>query len=149
MKKILRLILIIWVVGFVCFVIWHHLTYGPRTRAKVPQLEAASALVTAPPEDQLVHRHVTSKSGQVLVDRTYQSQRDYAALRAFYDSALTAHGWIFDREKPVHEWGKDLGGKTARYRRGEDCASLQYAGEKANHGWTYSLSFTWDWTGCR
>lgn len=149
MKKILRLILIIWVVGFVCFAIWHHLAYGPATRAKVPQLEASAALIAAPRDDLLVAQSSTSKSGQALVDRQYTSRLSYPQLRAHYDAQLTTRGWTFERERPLHEWGRDLGGKIARYRRGEDCASLQYAGDKAQYGWTYALSFTWNWTGCR
>jgi len=43
----------------------------------------------------------------------------------------------------VRDWGRDLGGKEAFYRRGDDTVVLQYAGQEAKYGWTYALDVTW------
>jgi hypothetical protein len=143
LKNLLRLVGIGLVTYTIGFVLWHEVAYGPATRANLLKLETESRSISAPARDVLVEQSSTHKSGQVLVDRTYKSGLSYPALRAHYDAQLLSHGWIFERDKPLRDWGRNLGGRVAVYRKGDDLVSIQYAGEDAQYGWTYAISFTW------
>jgi hypothetical protein len=94
-----------------------------------------------------VHRgnclHV-SKVGRAHVGCTYSSRAPWAEICAHYHDQLYAQGWSVENDRPVTEWGRDYGGRIRRYSKGDRCASLQYAGEQADHGWRFSLDFTWD-----
>ena len=91
----------------------------------------------------MVEQNSTHKSGKVLVDREYKSGLSYSELRAYYDAQLLGHGWTFERETPLRDWGRDFGGRVAHYKKGDDIASLQYSGDTAGYGWTYAISFSW------
>ncbi|MGA3068453.1 MAG: hypothetical protein ABSF29_16550 [Tepidisphaeraceae bacterium] len=125
-------------------IVWHEVAYSSATAASLSRLEGESALISAPAQDVLVSQESRHGSGQVLVDRLYQSSLNYSQLRAYYDAALATQGWRFDKDEHLKNWGSDLGGMDAHYRKGNDAVSLQFAGAKAQYGWTYALSFTWD-----
>jgi hypothetical protein len=86
---------------------------------------------------------VGHKPGQAIAGASYLTSATYARIRAHYDTTLVARGWRFQSETPVRAGGRDLGGKTAAYCKGGMEADLQYAGERANYGWTYSLDVVW------
>jgi hypothetical protein len=90
-----------------------------------------------------VDAHASHKPGIALADATYRTTDDYRVIRAHYDAVLGANGWSFRTEEPLTNWGRDLGGKAARYCKGNLEADLDYAGERANSGWTYAFSVTW------
>ena len=80
---------------------------------------------------------------QNLVSHHYRTDHSYAEIRKHYDEELLRHGWIFYQEDKVRDWGRDLGGKTAHYCKGEYRVSLQYAGKSADYGWDYTLGLGW------
>jgi hypothetical protein len=123
--------------------VWHEVAYWKPTMAKIPEIEAESKVISAPPEDVLVNESSSHKSGQVLVDRSYESKLTYPQLRVYYDAQLERHGWRFVGETTIHDWGRDLGGKEAFYKKADDTATLQYAGKKADNGWSYAIDFSW------
>jgi len=77
------------------------------------------------------------------VDREYKSGLNYLQLRAYYDVQLLGHGWTLEKETPIRDWGTDLGGRSAYYKKDDDIASLQYSGDTEGYGWTYAISFSW------
>ncbi len=43
----------------------------------------------------------------------------------------------------MFDWGKDYGGKSLRYRKGEFVATMQYAVVNADYGWDYGFSMSY------
>ena len=149
LRKTLTVVATLLVICTVAYAVYEQIVYGPTAKAKVPELQAEAEAIPFPPEDVLVNQLAPHKSHHALVDRTYTSRLTYSQLRAHYDAELSRRGWQFTREKPVRDWGRDLGGKDACYRKGEDVASLFFAGERASYGWTYSISFSWGLSQCK
>lgn len=90
-----------------------------------------------------VDRSSASKDRVVRVGKSYKSDANYDALKRHYAEKLKQLGWQFVEEKPVDDWGKDLGGREINFRSGEYYMVMQYAGAKANYGWNYTLSVGW------
>src|SRR5712691_6052747 len=43
-------------------------------------------------------------------------------------------GWQLARERQLKDWGRDLGGRELKFRRGDYEATVEYAGERADYG---------------
>ena len=111
-------------------------------------LEAAWRSIHHPDGAVLRDEHNSRRSAHVLVGGSFNAPFSYRDLRAHYDGALAAIGWRFRSERPLRDWGRDLGGQIATYCNGDEAATLQFAGERANYGWTYGLDFTWGSAEC-
>ncbi len=59
--------------------------------------------------------HASHKTTNAGVSATYTTNQSYEEIRKYYDSELTNHGWRFNKEKPVFDWGRDYGGKAIDY----------------------------------
>ncbi len=66
----------------------------------------------------------------------------YAEVRGYYEGELTKRGWSIYMEEPLTEWGKDYGGKAARYCKGPYRADLQWAGQGSSNEWD-GFSMSW------
>lgn len=143
MKKILLTIIsILPVVSFVGFMLYQYIVNEPPARKAQAVLETEFAKVKTPSWASLIGKISNHKPGQALVEATYTTSVGYKNIRSYYDGELVQKGWRFVGEEGVRDWGRDLGGKEAYYRKGDYDASLQYAGEKGNYGWTYSLDLS-------
>ena len=117
-----------------------------REFATIPVLPGATAVSTSDSWKPGLNR----KDGQALVGANYSSRAPYSEIRAHYDSALRERGWRGICEESVKDWGKDLGGRSREYRKGDLRAALQFAGDRAEYGWTYAFDLTWGLrAGCR
>ena len=144
MRKVLRVIGVLWVVGVFGFMAYDFTFYAPEAKRAMQALEVEASVVNPPPHSH-VSRSATHKTRSALVSYTYSTSTEmsYPELRTYYDAQLVAHGWTFVREQSDRAWGKDLGGTSAYYRKGAYTARLQFAGAKANYDWTYSLDYSW------
>ena len=88
-------------------------------------------------------RHFTKKTELMGISATYATNHSCKEITDFYDAQLKKHGWQFYREEEVTDWGKDYGGKIVRYKKGDFVATVQYAGEEADYGWTYAFGMDW------
>ena len=95
------------------------------------------------PEATLKSSNSSHKEKLAVVGGAYITKHNYNEIRKYYDVEFANHGWQFINEVNDKEWGKDLGGKSAYYRKGEYVLTLQYAGENANYGWTYGIDLSW------
>jgi hypothetical protein len=95
------------------------------------------------PNATLKSSNSSHKDKLAAVWSTYITNYKYEDIRKYYDVELAKHGWQFVKEVNDKDWGKDLGGKSAYYRKGEYVLTLQYAGDKANNGWTYGIDLSW------
>jgi hypothetical protein len=87
--------------------------------------------------------HASHKTQQSLVGSSYSTKLSFPEIRAYYNAELSRRGWLFQRERTLHDWGRDFGGKSVYYCKGSYTASLEYAGENAGSGWNYALEVSW------
>ena len=90
-----------------------------------------------------VDTSLTSKERIAQAGALYRSNASYQELRDFYVKSLASLGWRLEEERVVKDWWSDLGGRELTFRDGEYYVSVQYAGEKAEYGWNYSISVGW------
>jgi len=120
---------------------------APAARAQ-SALQAEFELLNAPSGAQVLTREAGHKPGRASVGAEYQSPLSYAELRTFYDRELGRNGWRLSLDETLTDWGKDLGGHLACYRKADFWAGLQYAGNLARYGWDYGIDVTWGSSSC-
>ncbi len=86
---------------------------------------------------------LTPTDGSASAGGNYSTASSYTDIRDHYDKVATARGWRVVRDRPVRDRGRDFGGRVREYRKEDLCASLQYAGTRANYGWSYAFDVTW------
>jgi hypothetical protein len=134
---------IIFVIGFVTFIVYDFAVNGPKAKLVQSQLENEFKSIAPLPYAKDFGYQATHKTSQALVTSNYKTNLSYIEIRAHYHAELAKHGWIFYEEEQMRDWGRAFGGKSARYCKGEYRADLQYAGKQANYGWDYALSISW------
>ncbi len=114
--------------------------------AAVPQRELKSEFRSLElPEDATV-RSVDDNPewGHVFISGTYATHLGYEELKRFYRSELERNGWRLAGEKDLADWGRDLGGRQLTFCKKPYEANLEYAGQKAQYGWDYAFSMSWN-----
>jgi hypothetical protein len=117
--------------------------------ADAPAAQAQSVLtqefgrLKAPPMAVLVESKSGHKPGQARVGAEYRVDLGYADVRSFYDAELQRNGWQFAADEATTDWGKNVGGHLACYRRGDYWAILQYLGDYIGVPPTYGIDLTW------
>lgn len=109
---------------------------------KKSEIKKEFGLIQKHPDDSLI-RNFYSKSATIWIGSSYASNRSYNDIKEYYDSKLKEHGWEFYKEEKMFDWGKDYGGKSLRYRKGEFVATMQYAVVNADYGWDYGFSMSY------
>ena len=137
------LILIAFFVGFAVFWIHEFDVNEPKAAQVQAVLENEFRAIHPLPAATPLNYGASHKTQQALVSDTYQTSLTYEDIRQFYDAEVAKNGWAFFMEEQVKDWGRDLGGKEARYCKGEYRATLQYAGKQADYGWDYAFSVSW------
>jgi len=117
----------------------------PKGNRMLPAIEREFTQINSPPEARLAGEvSEFSKMSLAYIGANYTTRLRYEELRAQYDSETARYGWSPCGEQPLRDWFSDLGGRTRKYCKGELHAHLQYAGERANYGWDFAFSVTWD-----
>ncbi len=130
-------------VAFEVFWIYEFRANEPNAAIVQADLEREFRAIRPLPDAIAIRSHVSHKTSQALASDTYRTNLKYSQIRDFYDQELTKNGWTLYEEKDMKDWGRDLGGKSARYCKGTYRAALQYAGERADYGWDYAFSVSW------
>jgi hypothetical protein len=131
------------ILAFVALTTFHFVINAPNAALVQRELEQEFQSIKPLPDAIPLRFHASHKTHQSLVVSTYSTRLSYPEIRKYYDSELSAHGWKFQVEHNLKDWGRDFGGRTAEYTKGSYTASLPYAGEKANYGWVYGLDLSW------
>lgn len=131
------------VVGFIAFVAYDYLVNAPRARLAENDLKREFQSIVSLPGAVVRNHHSLHRSQQASVGGTYATSVSYVEIRKYYDEELARRGWTFHREREIRDWGRNLGGRTVEYCKGEYRASLQYAGERADYGWVFALDLSW------
>lgn len=120
----------------------------PKRQAVVESLTYEHSLI--PAMLNATERKNTSggKKETMLIGATYVTDCSYEEIFNYYDTQLIANDWQhYYRDDNVYTTAGRMGGKIDRYKKGDFVATIQYAGEKANYGWTYAFSMTWGVSG--
>ena len=142
-RQLWKWIGLIWMVGFITFMVYDFAVNGPKAKLVQNQLENEFKSIEPLPNARACDYNSSHKTKQALVTSNCKTNLSYPEIRAHYDAELAKHGWIFYEEEEMRDWGRDFGGKAARYCKGEYRADLQYAGEQASYGWDYAFSVSW------
>ena len=86
---------------------------------------------------------ISGKKETIGINASYNTDVSYIEIREYYNEILSDNGWVFMREEKIHDWGRDFGGMSLEYFKGEFVTTLQYAGEDASYGWVYAISIYW------
>ncbi len=114
-----------------------------RDDLKLKEVKEFFKRIPVYPGSEQVDTSLTSKERIAQAGALYRSNASYQELRDYYVKKLVSLGWRLEEERVVKDWWRDLGGRELRFRDGEYYVSVQYAGEKAEYGWNYSISVGW------
>lgn len=64
-------------------------------------------------------------------------------ISAYYRSELVASGWSYVSRQMILDTGRSYGGWSDVYCKAGQQAELDYSGNVAAYGWTYSFSIQW------
>lgn len=134
---------------FAIFLGYEFIVQEPKAKRAQAELEVEFSSIVALPEALTVSHSASHKTSQALVDATYITSANPADIFKHYDEALKKQGWQPYGVSGTRDWGRDLGGESAYYCKGDYSAQLQYTGQQANYGWTYAFSASWGLGDCR
>lgn len=132
---------------FAIFIVYD-ISQSPKAEQAQKELEIEFKSIAPLPKATLVDYDSSRKTSQALVNATYLTAAMPNDIFKHYDEQLRMHGWQSYGTSGMTDWGRDLGGKSAYYCKGDYYSQLQYAGEKANYGWTYAFSVSWGLSKC-
>jgi hypothetical protein len=121
----------------------------PKAKQVEEQLEREFNSVALFPQATATHSEKSYKDAQALIVTRYSTDASYSVLRDYYDTELSKHGWRFVSERMVTDWGRDLGGKTAHYCKGEWSADVEYMGQDNAGKSDYALALSWGLNECK
>lgn len=116
---------------------------GPDNSRVEAALKNEFDLIPIMPNAIEKNRDFIKKSTLMGIGASYITNQSYKEIIDYYDAQLKKHSWEFYREEKITDWGKDYGGKSVEYKKGDFLATVQYAGEKADYGWTYGFDMSW------
>lgn len=82
-------------------------------------------------------------SDKAYVGATYSVVATEEEIANHYRAQLLAKGWAYVGRREILDNGQNLGGWSDTYCNGGQEAEVDYSGERANYGWTYSISIFW------
>ena len=129
--------------GFMALMTVHEIKNEPKAAQIQNEPEKEFKAIPSLPGARSSGYNASHKSTQSLVSCNYQTGLPYPEIRAFCDAELARRGWTFYEEQQMKDWGRDLGGKSARYCKEGYRADLQYAGTQADYGWDFAFSVSW------
>lgn len=88
--------------------------------------------------------HKTSKANLAGITTTYKSDAAYDDVKQFYLTALPQQDWEYMGERAIRNWGKDFGGRTLGFRRGEYTISIFYSGDDPEFSSHYAIEMGWE-----
>ena len=128
---------------FVAYLVYDYAVNAPKAALAQRELEQEFKSIKPLPGAVAGNYHASHDTQQSLVGSSYSTELSYREIRAYYDAELARRGWRFQKEEGLRDWGRDFGGRSAHYFKGNYAASLQYAGENADYGWDYALELSW------
>lgn len=121
---------------------WYEAIGPNKNKEKSAEVDRLWAEIPVYP-GMIATNSASSASGRkVYKGMGFRSQEPYESVKRFYLEKLVAHGWEFENERKLNNWGSDQQGRELKWRRGEYKLSIAYAGS-ANRDWDYDVSISW------
>jgi hypothetical protein len=140
-KKILLGILIIALGSVLAYFAKKH---SPnRDDAKLYEVRQLYSQLPLPPDFKETGSSFQSKTELALESKYFSSKNKYEEVKAFAVQHLTPSGWTLVQERSMTDWGRDLGGRQLKFRKGEYWVVIEYAGERATDQWDYAVTVEW------
>lgn len=131
---------------FLCYELFFQLPKAKQTKS---QLESEYNSIIPLPNANASDYRASNKTSQALVSASYVTDSTPDDIFNYYDGQLKQHGWLFYGTKKMRDWGRDFGGTSSCYYKGDYSAKIQYAGQLSNYGWTYAFSMSWGLGDCK
>jgi hypothetical protein len=127
------------------FILVRHnqLVNSAKADESLKTLEKEFSMIAPIPSASRLRYESSHKISLGSVGADYTTNKSYAQIRAHYDNELKKNGWEFVQERRVKIWWRDYGGKEAFYCKDHYTATLQYAGDWEDAGWTYTFNLSW------
>ena len=90
-----------------------------------------------------VNSATISSTGKAYVSKTFRSRASSDDVKRFYLERLSQNGWKIVDERQLKNWGRDVGGRELKFRRGDYEVTIEIAGEKSDYGWDYGIGIGW------
>jgi hypothetical protein len=140
-KKILLGLLIIAVVSILAYFAKKH---SPnRDDARLYEVRQLYSQLPLPPDFNETGSDFMSKAELAQEGKYFSSKSKYEEVKAFAVQHLPPAGWVLVEDRSMTDWGRDLGGRQLKFRRGEYWIVIEYAGEKASDQWDYAVAVEW------
>jgi len=140
-KKILLGLLI---VAVVCLWAYFAKKNSPnRDDARLYEVRQLYSQLALPADFKETGSSFHSKTELALESKYFSSKSKYEDVKAFIVQHLTPAGWTLLEERLMTDWGRDLGGRQLKFRKGEYWIVIEYAGEKARDQWDYGVTVEW------
>lgn len=114
-----------------------------KDRARLAEVKRIWTAFPLYPGMQQVDNSTASGFGKASIGKNFRSKASFDGVKQFYLERLSQDGWKLTRERQLKDWGRDLGGRELKFRRGEYDITIEYAGERADYGWDYGISIGW------
>ena len=131
------------VLTIVSAVVYDNVVNAPKAQMVQARLRQELESITPLPNAVPGERSGSYKPRMASVGRRYTTTAPYSQIRSYYDAELARRGWGFHREHGTRDWFRSFGGVKAEYCKGPYTASLDYAGDRADYVWVFSLDVTW------
>src|SRR5262245_2299440 len=131
------------VFAVVSALVYDHTVNAPKAQIVQARLRQELESITPLPNAVPGERSSSYKARRARAGRRFTTTAPYSQIRAYYDAELTRRGWSFHRERGTRDWFRDFGGVKAEYCKGPYTAALDYAGDRADYVWVFSLDLTW------
>jgi len=132
----LRLLILFPPLLFVVFILFQVVVLNPIAERAEFALGAEYNQITPLPQAQLWDYYSSHKTNSASASGKYSTALNYEAIRSYYDTELTKHGWQFVDERNI-----TLGAIGRIYSKGDYMASLDYYG--IGYPWKYNLYVAW------
>lgn len=140
-RKILLGILIIAVVSILAYFAKKH---SPnRDDTKLYEVRQLNAQLPSPPDFKETGSDFMSKAELAQQGKYFSSKSKYEEVKSFFVQHLTPAGWTVVEDRSMTDWGRDLGGRQLKFRKGEYWIVIEYAGERATDQWDYAVAVEW------
>ena len=131
------------IAGVFLMVIFWPVLHPPNTTLHHAVLQRQFKSLKAPSDAKLLYVDEKPKLGRVFLGAYYLSDISFEQLQHFYVPLFQHNGWHLLQETPLAVSGRDTGGRQITLCKGDYEANIEYAGERQNAGWSYSVSMSW------
>jgi len=113
-----------------------------RRSAELADLEKLWSTIRTHPEFSQVDQGSLQNNRVAMLIRNYKSGAGYDQVKGFYEHELVGQGWRLVEEKRLSDWGRDKGGRSLTFSKGEYRLTMEYAGDNSGGQWDYSISLS-------